>query len=99
MTKRTLPPSSSRAVVSDRRALFMIGRYDADAQPPSSSRLVVGAVHVFEHNTRRGVATVAPTRGRVSDDELADRHGVARCPHCGSATGPHRACGSPATPD
>lgn len=41
---------------------------------------------VFEHNTRRGVATVAPQRGSVHDTELTDRHGVARCPHCGADT-------------
>jgi hypothetical protein len=41
---------------------------------------------VFEHNTRRGVATVSPQRGSVHDTDLADRHGVPRCPHCGAGT-------------
>jgi hypothetical protein len=41
---------------------------------------------VFEHNTRRGVATIAPKRGRVRDTELADRHDIPRCPHCGADT-------------
>jgi hypothetical protein len=45
---------------------------------------------VFEHNTRRGVASVFPWRkhGAVSereqlDTERYDRHGVPRCQHCG----------------
>lgn len=45
---------------------------------------------VFEHNTTRGIATVAPWRkwgtsaGREMADQLThDRHGIPRCKHCG----------------
>jgi hypothetical protein len=45
---------------------------------------------VYEHDTRRGVATVVPWRNtsskkerRLMDAEGYDRHGVPRCPHCG----------------
>lgn len=45
---------------------------------------------VFEHNTRRGIATVAPWRKwrpgmerEDADAERWDRHGVPRCDHCG----------------
>ena len=48
---------------------------------------------VFEHNTRRGVATIAPWRqpraGIYRDDlecEEFDRDGVPRCQHCGGPT-------------
>lgn len=46
---------------------------------------------VFEHNTRAGIATVAPWRKprhdvdrEQMDSEQFDRHGVPRCQHCGA---------------
>ena len=47
---------------------------------------------VFEHNTKRGVATVVPFRknhwtgNRRHDCETHDRHGIPRCKHCGGET-------------
>jgi hypothetical protein len=45
---------------------------------------------VFEHNTRAGIATIAPWRKPTQhstredfDTELFDRHGIPRCQHCG----------------
>jgi hypothetical protein len=45
---------------------------------------------VFAHNTRAGIATVAPWRKPTRnatreqmDTELYDRHGIPRCQHCG----------------
>jgi hypothetical protein len=46
---------------------------------------------VFEHNTRKGVASVFPWRAsgpepERRDFETLDRHGIPRCKHCGSDT-------------
>lgn len=49
---------------------------------------------VFEHNTKRGVATVAPWRARtgkfnnreMEDTDRYDRHGIVRCKYCGGPT-------------
>jgi len=47
---------------------------------------------VFEHNSTRGIATVAPWRKsggkdrEDSDKPTHDRHGVPRCKHCGGDT-------------
>jgi hypothetical protein len=44
---------------------------------------------VYEHNTRRGVATIAPAkqRGKLTREETRkasfDEHGIPRCKHCG----------------
>jgi hypothetical protein len=47
---------------------------------------------IFEYNTRRDIATVAPWRKtpnqherREADTERWDRHGIPRCPACGGA--------------
>ena len=44
--------------------------------------------HVFEHNTRQGIASVIPWRKtpqekKRTDHEEFDRHGIPRCRHCG----------------
>lgn len=48
---------------------------------------------VFEHNTRRGVASVMPWRKSAGvtdrakmDKDRHDRHGIVRCKHCGGET-------------
>jgi hypothetical protein len=45
---------------------------------------------VYEHNTRKGVATVVPWRKtnvaakrRDAENDVVDRHGIPRCKHCG----------------
>jgi hypothetical protein len=45
---------------------------------------------VYEHNTRKGVATVVPWREPLSgigrrhvENDIVDRHGLPRCPDCG----------------
>lgn len=46
---------------------------------------------VYEHNTRRGIATVISRKRTVGnpqrhDQDTHDRHGVPRCKHCGGPT-------------
>jgi hypothetical protein len=64
-------------------------RLEANLQATPESVIVdkgFAVRRVFEHNTRRGIATIAPKRGRARDTELADRHDIPRCPHCGADT-------------
>lgn len=42
---------------------------------------------VYELTTRKGIATVIPSRGRrATDQDSYDRHGIPRCRHCGGET-------------
>jgi len=63
----------------------------AAAAPPRDRGYSVSSV--FEHNTRRGIASVFPWRASGSrlnreqeDCDTHDRHGVVRCKHCGAPT-------------